>query len=70
VPDSIVNPWTTTCLICPGELPNTGIELAPLALQVDSLPLSHKRSPHTLYSTRSVPMEKISRNKGVNAEEK
>ena len=37
--------WNALLLPSPGDLPNPGIELVPPALQADSLPLSHRRSP-------------------------
>ena len=37
--------WSGLPLPPPVDLPDPGIELASLALQVDPLPLSHLRSP-------------------------
>ena len=40
--------WNELLLPSPWDLPNPGIELQSPALQADSLPLTHQRSPITL----------------------
>ena len=40
--------WSVLPFASPGDLPDPGTKLASLALQVDSLPLSHLRS-HSVY---------------------
>ena len=42
--------WSELPCPPPGDLPETGIEPTSLALQADSLPLSHQGSPHALHA--------------------
>ena len=41
--------WSGLQFPLPGDLIDPGIEFTSPALQVDSSPLSHQESPHTLY---------------------
>ena len=52
--------WNELPFPPPGDLPNSWIEPTCLALQADSIPLSHKGSPHQLYFLSSKVFRKIS----------